>query len=77
MSIPVVVSAEHNLLSDKERDLRHVIVKAVASGLTHEERKMYVLLNSFELSIPRPVIRNGRRRPDASYRYAERRHPVS
>ncbi|MGE2339186.1 hypothetical protein ACME83_23660, partial [Enterobacter hormaechei] len=52
MSIPVVVSAEHNLLSDKERDLRHVIVKAVASGLTHEERKMYVLLNSFELSIP-------------------------
>lgn len=51
MSIPVVVSAEHNLLSDKERDLRHVIVKAVASGLTHEERKMYVLLNSFELSI--------------------------
>ena len=52
MSIPVVVSAEHNLLADKERDLRYVLVKAVASGLTHEERKMYVLLNSFELSIP-------------------------
>ncbi|MQJ26693.1 hypothetical protein EI048_25950, partial [Escherichia coli] len=45
MSIPVVVSAEHNLLADKERDLRYVLVKAVASGLTHEERKMYVLLN--------------------------------
>ncbi|EJB2901117.1 hypothetical protein MW095_005338, partial [Escherichia coli] len=38
--------------SEKERDLRYVIVKAVASGLTHEERQMYVLLNSFELSIP-------------------------
>ncbi|ECJ9215692.1 hypothetical protein FQO80_19075 [Salmonella enterica] len=52
MSIPVVVSAECNHLSEKERDLRHVIVKATASGLTHEERKMYVLLNNFELSIP-------------------------
>lgn len=52
MSIPVVVSAEYNQLSDKERDLRHVIVKAIASGLTHEERRMYVLLNSFELSVP-------------------------
>lgn len=53
MSIPVVVSADHNQLSEKERDLRHVIVKATASGLTHEERKMYVLLNNFELLIPR------------------------
>ncbi|EDH1234064.1 hypothetical protein GCY28_03670 [Salmonella enterica subsp. enterica] len=52
MSIPVVVSADHNQLSEKERDLRHVIVKATASGLTHEERKMYVLLNNFELLIP-------------------------
>ncbi|ECH9224578.1 hypothetical protein ACEO1E_004161 [Salmonella enterica] len=52
MSIPVVVSAECNQLSEKERDLRHVVVKAIAAGLTHEERKMYVLLNSFELSIP-------------------------
>ncbi|EBX1374163.1 hypothetical protein DQ824_22740 [Salmonella enterica subsp. enterica serovar Newport] len=52
MSIPVVVSAECNHLSEKERDLRHVIVKVTASGLTHEERKMYVLLNNFELSIP-------------------------
>lgn len=52
MSIPVVVSADHNQLSEKERDLRHVIVKATASGLTHEERKMYVLLNNFKLLIP-------------------------
>lgn len=52
MSIPVVVSADHNQLAEKERDLRHVIVKATASGLTHEERKMYVLLNNFELLIP-------------------------
>lgn len=52
MAIPVVVSAEHNQLADRERDLRYVIVKAVASGLTHEERRMYVLLNSFELAIP-------------------------
>ncbi|ECT8393231.1 hypothetical protein BVM70_21225 [Salmonella enterica subsp. enterica serovar Cotham] len=52
MSIPVVVSADHNQLSEKERDLRHVIVKATALGLTHEERKMYVLLNNFELLIP-------------------------
>lgn len=52
MSIPVVVSAEHNQLIDKERDLRYVIVKATAAGLTHEERQMYVLLNSFELAIP-------------------------
>ncbi|ENZ0143207.1 hypothetical protein ACF7MN_003600 [Salmonella enterica subsp. enterica serovar Newport] len=52
MSIPVVVSADHNQLSEKVRDLRHVIVKATASGLTHEERKMYVLLNNFELLIP-------------------------
>ncbi len=52
MSIPVVVSAEHNQLVEKQRDLRYVIVKATAAGLTHEERKMYVLLNSFELAIP-------------------------
>ncbi|ELD1608234.1 hypothetical protein HVX40_24295 (plasmid) [Escherichia coli] len=52
MAIPVVVSSEHNQLSDKERDLRYVTVTAVASGLTHEERQMYVLLNSFELSVP-------------------------
>jgi hypothetical protein len=52
MSIPVVISAEHNQLVEKERDLRYVIVKATAGGLTHEERQMYVLLNSFELSVP-------------------------
>lgn len=52
MSIPVVISAEHNQLIEKERDLRYVIVKATAGGLTHEERQMYVLLNSFELSVP-------------------------
>lgn len=52
MSIPVVVSSEYNQLTDRERDLRYVIVKAMASGLTHEERQMYVLLNSFELAVP-------------------------
>ncbi|WBM72994.1 hypothetical protein OH773_21770 (plasmid) [Buttiauxella sp. WJP83] len=52
MSIPVVVPAECNQLVEKERDLRYVSVKATASGLTHEERKMYVLLDSFELAIP-------------------------
>ncbi|EMA2752289.1 hypothetical protein U2H75_003023 [Escherichia coli] len=52
MSIPVVVPFEHNLLYDKERDLRYVTVKAVASGLVHEEQKMYVLLKSFELAVP-------------------------
>ena len=36
MSIPVVISEEHNQLVEKERDLRYVIVKATAGGLTHE-----------------------------------------
>ncbi|WP_411512019.1 hypothetical protein QM042_01955 [Escherichia coli] len=52
MSIPVVVSAEHNLLTDQRFKPRAILVKAVASGLTHEERTVHVLLNSFELSIP-------------------------
>lgn len=52
LSAVITIPAEYNLLDERERDLRRVIVTVKTSSTNVEFERVYVLMSDFELSVP-------------------------